>query len=326
MLGPAGSLVIALAVTLLATPLDVEAQPPSKAVRIGVLRPVPFKKYEDALRQGLREQGYVEGHDLTIEWRFSRGENQRFAALARDLVELGVDVIVTSGTEATAAAKRATSTIPIVMVAVGDPVGSGFVASLASPGTNVTGLTLYATPETVGKRLELLKMVAPGASRIAVLFDPSNSFEARAAVEMQAPANVLGVTPILVEARPGGFEHAFALARQQRADALYVLEGHVNFSNRRRILKFAAEARLPAIYGLQPFVDDGGLIAYAASLADLYRRSADYVAKILRGARPADLPVAQPTEFDLVINLKTAKTLGLVVPSALLLRADRVIE
>ena len=308
-------------------PLAAEAQQTGRVSRVGVLRPVPFQKFEDALRQGLSEQGYVEGQNLRIEWRFSESRNERFAELATELTRLGVHAILTSGTEATAAAKRATSTIPIVMVAVGDPVGSKFVMSLARPGTNVTGLTLYADVRTAGKRLELLKIAIPGASRVAVLWDPTNQFESLTFRGLQPAAQALGVVLHSFEVHePEGLEKAFAAIRSKGVDALYVSEGHLNWAHRTRILGFAAEARIPAIYGLQQFAEGGGLMAYSASITDLYRRSATYLAKILKGAKPADLPVEQPTKFELVINLKTAKALGLTIPQSILLRADQVIE
>ena len=311
----------------LSAPLDGEAQQAEKVPRVGVLRPVPFQKFEDALRQGLSEQGYVEGRNLSIEWRFSGSRNERFAELATELAGLGVDAILTSGTEATAAAMRATSTIPIVMVAVGDPVGSKFVVSLARPGTNATGLTLYADVRTAGKRLELLKMAIPGASRVAVLWDPTNQFESLTFRGLQPAAQTLGVALHSFEAHElGGLEKAFAGIRSSGVDALYVSEGHLNWANRPRIIGFASEARIPAIYGLQQFAEGGGLMAYSASITDLYRRSATYLARILKGAKPADIPVEQPTKFELVINSKTAKRLGLTIPQSILLRADQVIE
>jgi putative tryptophan/tyrosine transport system substrate-binding protein len=269
----------------------------------------------------------VDGRDIAIIWRFSDGRSERLAQLATELVRLGPRASLTSGTPATAAAREATSTVPIVMVAVGDPVGSGFVASLSRPGANITGLSLYAETRTVGKRLELLKEAVPTVSRVGVLWNPTNPFEAFVLRELQGPAQALGISLRSFEVGEAtGFEQVFAALAREPVDALYVSEGQLNFTHRGTISNLAAKVRIPAVYGLQEFVEAGGLIAYAASISDMYRRAAVYVAKILKGAKPADLPVEQPTKFELVINLKTAKALGLTIPQTLLLRADQVIE
>jgi len=318
-------LAVVLALSLLA-PLAAKGQI-EKIPRIGVLRPSPVRQFEEAFKNGLREQGYVDGQDITIEWRFSEGRDERLAELAAELVRLGPRVIVTSGTPATAAAKQATGTIPIVMVAVGDPVRSGFAASLSRPGANITGLSLYADTQTVGKRLELLKEAVPTASRVAVLWNPTNPFEALTLREMQGPAQALGISLRSFEVEESaGFERVFAAITRERVDALYVSEGHLNFTHRGRISKLAAKARIPAVYGLRQFVEAGGLMAYAASISDMYHHAAIYIAKILKGAKPGDLPIEQPTKLELVINLKTAKALGLTIPPSVLGRADEIIQ
>ena len=280
-----------------------------------------------AFRQGLRELGWIEGQNLVIEHRFAEGRAERFPDLAAALVRLRVDVIVTSsGEPAILAAKRATTTTPIVMAISGDPVETGLVASLARPGGNVTGLTILAT-EVAGKRLELLKEAVPRASRVAVLWNaayPGKAFELR---ETQAAARVLGVSLWPVEVRePNDLPGAFSAIARAGPDALITFADPLTNTERRRIVDFAVRNRLPMISAVRPFADEGGLMTYGPNIADMCRRAATYVDKILKGAKPADLPVEQPTKFDLVINLKTAKALGLTIPPSVLLRADRVIE
>ena len=279
-----------------------------------------------AFRQRLRELGYVDGQNIAFEVRSAEGRAERLPDLAADLVRLKVDVIVAGGTPAPLAAKRATTAIPIVMASAGDPVGSGLVASLARPGGNVTGLSLLV-PELGGKRLQLLKEVVPGVSRVAVLWNAANPYPVLVWRQTEAAARALGVHLQSLDVRgPDDLEGAFAAATRGRAGALITVEDPLTFGQRKRIVDFAARARLPAMYGFREFVDAGGLMSYAASLADLSRRAATYVDKILKGAKPADLPVEQPTKFELVINLKTAKALGLTIPPSVLIRADQVIQ
>lgn len=277
--------------------------------------------------QGLREVGYGEGTNILIERRYAEGKLERLPGLAAELVGLRVDLIVSVATAATQAAQKATGTIPIVMVAVGDPVGSGIVASLARPGGNITGVSLFAGREIFGKRLELLKEAAPTVARVAVLWNPINPGTPLAFTELRAPARALGVTLLSLEARgPQEPQRALAAMPREHADALLVMEDPLTLTYLRDIVAVAEKNRMPAVYGSRNYVDAGGLMAYATNFADLYRRAAVYVDKILKGAKPADLPVEQPTKFELVINLTTAKALGLTLPQSLLLRADEVIR
>ncbi|MBI1893725.1 MAG: ABC transporter substrate-binding protein [Candidatus Rokubacteria bacterium] len=278
-----------------------------------------------AFIQGLRELGYVDGQNIAIERRFSAGETERFPELAADVVRLKVDVIVATP-PAVRAAKKATQTIPIVMVG-GDPVESGFVASLARPRGNITGLSSELSPGIVGKRLELLKEIVPRVSRVAVLLNPANQTNPLLLGEAKVAARSLAVQLQTLEARgPDDFERAFAAMTRERAGALLVpLDGMFTL-HRTRIADLAAKSRLPAMYALRQHVDAGGLIAYGASFREIFRRAATYVDKILKGANPADLPVEQPTKFELVINLKMAKALGLPIPQSVLMRADEVIQ
>ncbi len=318
-----------LAGGLLAAPLAAEAQPAGKVTRIGVLEPTSMALNAanlDAFRQGLRELGYVEGQNFVVEYRSADGRGERFPDLAAELVRLKVDVILTRGTPAVIAAKNATRTIPVVMAASGDPVLSGVVSSLARPGGNVTGLSAVVV-EVSGKRLELIREVAPGVSRVAALFNMSNPNDALQWKETETAAPTLRVQLQLLDVRkPGDFAGAFDAAVKGRAGALFVGLDALTWANHRPIVDLAAKHRLPAIYGGREFVDAGGLIAYGVSYPHLYRRAATYVDKILKGAKPADLPVEQPTKLELVINLKTAKTLGLTIPPSLLGRADEVIQ
>jgi ABC-type uncharacterized transport system substrate-binding protein len=278
------------------------------------------------LVDALRELGWIEGKNVVFERRYADNRLERLPELAADLVGLKVDVIATAGTLAPLAAKRATSTIPIVMIAAGDPLGSGLVASLARPDGNVTGMSLMV-PDLGGKRLELLKEVMPRLAHVAVLWNAANPYSALVFKETQAASRTLGIEVQSLEVRaPDDFDGAFEAARRQRPDALITVEDPLTTSQRQRVADFTAEQRLPSLHGVREFAAAGGLMSYGASLADLSRRAAGYVDKILKGAKPADLPVQQPTKFDFVINLKTAKALGLEIPPSVLARADEVIE
>jgi putative ABC transport system substrate-binding protein len=323
--------IAAALVVLLAAPLAAEAQQAAKVARVGYLAGslAGGPHLPEAFLQGLRDLGYVEGRNVVIEYRDAEGKFERLPALAAELVALKVDVIVAASTLPAAAAKQATRTIPIVFAATGDPVTSGLVTSLARPGGNVTGLSVVA-PELVGKRLEQLKQAVPGVSRVAVLWHPGFLGE-RAEKDMLKEAEVagraLGVRLQFVEARgPEEFDRAFSDMTRARAGALTVLPSTMFLIERRRLVDLAAKNRLPAVYTWRESVDAGGLMSYGPNLADLYRRAANYVDKILKGAKPADLPVEQPTKFELVINLKTAKALGLTIPRSLLLNADELIQ
>jgi len=319
----------ALAGGLMAAPRIADAQPAGKLHRIGMLETISMALNAanlEAFRQALRELGYVEGRNYIIEYRSADGRSERFPDLAAELVRLKVDVILTRGTPAVMAAKSATGAIPVVMAASSDPVLSGVVASLARPGGNITGLSSIVH-EVSGKRLELIREVVPGVSRIAVLFIMNNAAEALQWKETEIAASSLRVQVQLLDVRKAGdFGRAFDAAIKQRAGALVVGLDTLTQTNHRFIVDLAAKHRLPTIYGTREFVDAGGLMGYGVSYPDLYRRAATYVDKILKGAKPADLPVEQPTKFDLVINLKTAKALGLTIPPSLLARADEVIE
>ena len=320
-----------LAGGLLAIPFAVAAQQAAKVARIGYLSPslAASPHLPEAFRQGLRDLGYVEGRNLVIEYRDAEGKADRLPALAAELVALKVDVIVTANNVAILAAKEATRTIPIVFAVAADPVGSGLVTSLARPGGNVTGLSQLA-PELVGKCLEQLTQAVPGVSRVAVLRLPGalgERTEKDMLKEAEAAARALGVRLQLVEARgPADIDRAFSDMTRARAGALTVLPSNMFLREHRRLVDLAAKNRLPAVYTSREFVDAGGLMSYGANQADMYRRAATYVDKILKGAKPGDLPVEQPTKFELVINLKTAKALGLTIPQSLLLRADEIIQ
>jgi len=280
----------------------------------------------EAFRVGLRERGYVEGQDIVLEFRGAHGRYDRLLELAVELVRRQVDVLVAPGTTTARVAKEATRTIPIIIVRASDPVASRLVGSLARPGGNITGLTEMA-PELSGKRLELLKEVVPRVSRVAALWNPANPAAAHQLQETEAAARVLGVSIQAVEVRgPSELEQAFAAMARNRTGAFLVTPDAMLTDNTKRIVDLAAKQRLPAIYVQRDFVEVGGLMAYGPSLTDLYRRAAHYVDKILKGAKPADLPVEQPTRFELVINLKTAKYLGLTFPPSIMIRADQVIQ
>ena len=323
MIGSRFTLVVTLALPLLAAPLAALAQQPAKTPRIGLL---DYAAFWEPLRQGLRKLGYVEGQNIAFEYRPTEGRRERLPDLAAELVRLKVDVIVTFGTPATVAAKQATTTIPIVMVGTGDPLRTGLVASLARPGGNVTGNTILGA-ELSGKRLELLKEALPKVSRVALLWNPTNPNQVVHFEDIQVGARALGVTVQSVKvSSPDEFESAFAAMMRERPDALYMTADPMHQFHVGRIIDFAAKSRLPAMYQVPENAVAGGLMAYGASLPELFRRAALYVDRILKGAKPPDLPVEQPTKFELVINLKTAKALGLTIPPSLLLRADHIVE
>jgi len=316
-----------LTLSLLAAPLAAEAQQSGKVYRIGFLStdPLPAPLWE-ALLDGLRERGYSEGQNLVFERRFSEGHAERFPELAAELVRLRVDGIIVTTTPAALAAKHATQTIPIVMTTAIDPVGGGLVASLARPGGNLTGLSVLA-PELSGKRLELLREVVPGLTRVAVLWNAANPANAAAWHETQAAAGALGLRLHAQAVRgPQDLEGAFARTAQARPEALLVLEDALINMHRPQIAEFVTQQHLPSVFVHKEWVVAGGLMSYGPSLPDLFRRAATYVDKILKGAKPADLPVEQPMKFELVLNLKTAKALGLTIPPTLLFQADEVIK
>jgi putative ABC transport system substrate-binding protein len=322
-------LIITLAIGNFAAPLEAEAQPAARAYRVGVLLPAPAAAvgtHLQALREGLRELGYVEGQNLALELKWVTTAESELDRLAADLVQAKVDVLVTWTTPATLAAMRATSTVPIVMVAVGDPVGNGLVASLARPGGNVTGVS-NVSRELSGKLLELLREIHPGATRIAALRNPTNPASELLWRETQTAAQALGVQLQLVQMHePGELEAAFAAMLRARASGAVVLADALFLAERNRIAALARKARLPTVFERAENVEAGGLMSYGPKLTGQFRQAAAYVDKILRGAKPADLPVEQPTTFELVINRKTAAALGLTIPPSLLVRADRVIE
>src|SRR5262245_8673233 len=322
---------ILVVVVLLGVGVLAEAQQPKKVPRIGYLSvssPSAMLTRTEAFRHGLRELGYVEGKNIVIEWRSAEGKRDRLPSLVAELVRLKVDIIVTAGPPATRSAKEATVTIPIVFAQDGDPVASGFVASLARPGGNITGLSTLA-PELSGKRLELLKEIVPRLSRVAVLGNSTNPANAQVLKETELAAGVFGVKLQYLDVLedPKDIETAFRAASKGRADAvLMTVSGGVVLSQRTQVVELAAKSRLPAMYIIREYVEAGGLMSYGVSSIDLDRRAATYVDKILKGAKPADLPVEQPTKFELVINLKAAKQIGLTIPPNVLVRADRVIK
>lgn len=321
----------ALASGLLAAPLAAEAQQAGKVSRIGVLSPFsasfgPGPSFE-AFRQTFRELGYVDGRNVVLEHRWADGRLDRLPALADELIRLRVDVLFSAwGTPAALATKKATSTIPIVFAGVGDAVGVGVVASLARPGGNVTGST-FITEETIGKQLELLKEAVPRIARVGVVVNPGNPVYGPVLKASAAPARALGLQLTVVGVQGAeGLEGAFQAAIRARVNGLVVLRDSVLITNQSRILTLASANRLPTMYGMREFVDGGGLMSYGPSLVEMYRRAADLVDKILRGGKPSNLPVEQTTRFELVINLTTAKALGLTLPHLLLVRADEVIQ
>jgi putative ABC transport system substrate-binding protein len=321
--------VIAIA-GLLAAPLLADAQTPARVYRIGVIGSGAPRTPDTSIgwnnfRTGLGELGYVEGRNTVIEYRWGEGKIDRFPALAEELVRLKVDVIVVGGYPGTRAAREATSTIPIVTISA-DPVGTGLAASLARPGGNVTGLS-YMTPELTGKRLELLKSALPRLARVAFLWNPANPHEVQAFKELQGAARALAVDVQSVEAATADqFEAAFAAMTRERADALIVSENIVNITRRQLIIDLAARHGVPVMYERREFVESGGLMSYGPGVPEMYRRAAVFVDKLLKGAKAADIPIEQPAKLELIINLKTARALGLVIPQTVLLQADRVIE
>jgi putative tryptophan/tyrosine transport system substrate-binding protein len=311
-----------------AWPLAARAQQVPRLPTIGFLgsaTPSAQSQWVAALVQRLREVGWIEGRNIAIEYRWAEGRAERFAEVAAEFVRLKVDVIVTSGTPRVLAMKQATGVIPIIFAAAGDPVGTGLVASLARPGGNVTGLSIQA-PDLAGKRLELLREVVAGLRRVAVIGNVGNPLSVLEMHEVQAAAKTLGLeTAVLEIRRAEDIAPAFE-ALKSGAQALYVVFDPLMTTNRIRINTLALGARLPTMHGLRDYVEAAGLMSYAANIPDLFRRAADYVDKILRGAKPADLPIEQPTKFELVVNLTTAKAIGLTIPPTLLARADEVIE
>ncbi len=318
-----------LALSIFLAPLATNAQQVPKVPRVGFLSSFSASAtapWLQAFRRGLRDLGWIEGKNISIEYRYAEGKRDRLPALAADLVRLKVDIIVSSIGTDTVAAKNATRTIPIVMASAGDPVAGGLVESLARPGGNITGLTQMA-PELSGKRLELLKETVPKLSRVAVLWDPDGTTSPLAWKETHVPARALGLQLHSMEVRSSNdFAKAFQDAARARAGALAVMPDPLFVQNLKRIADLAARSHLPSVFHLREFADLGGLMAYGPDRSDMFRRAATYVDKILKGAKPADLPVEQPTRFELVINMKTAKALGLTFPQSILIRADQMIQ
>ena len=319
----------ALCAMLFALCFSTEAQQPAKIPRIGFQFYSPFSALAarvEGFRQGLRELGYVEGKNIIIEWRSAEGKPERRNEIAADWARRKVDIIVTGGPTTTRAVKEVTARIPIVMALDNDPVGNGFVASLARPGGNITGLSTLA-PEISGKQLELLKEVVPRLSRVAVLASSTVPGSAQVSKEVERAAEALAVQLQYLEVRdPKDIETAFRAAGKGRADSLLVLTSPDVNPYRKQIVDLAAKSRLPAMYYTAEYVEEGGLMTYSVSITDLFRRAATYVDKILKGTKPADLPVEQPKKFEFIINLKAAKQIGLIIPPNVLARADRVIK
>ena len=321
--------IVTLALGTLLAPLATDAQLKGKVYRIGFLGNSTAALEANLVgpfREGLRDLGYVEGQNILIEYRWADGKYDRFPALIAELIALKVDVIVTAGTPATLAVKKATTSVPLVMVAVGDPVGTGIVASLNRPGGNITGLTSIS-PELEGKRLELLREVVPKLSRVAVLWNPVSPFQVIAEKEVRAAAQVLRMNVLSLGVRtPEELKDALAAIARERPGALLVLADRLFLHNRARIMEFVAQNRLPGVHAYRELVEAGGLMSFGPSYAGMHRRAATYVDKILKGASPADLPVERPATFELVINQKAAKALGLTIPQSVLLRATEVIQ
>jgi putative tryptophan/tyrosine transport system substrate-binding protein len=308
------------------SPLIGHAQKLGRNPRIGYLSPARLPQLLQALHDGLRELGYIEGQNIVFDYRFAEGQPKTLDELAAELVRLGPDVIVTVASGASLAAKRATTTIPIVMATVGEPVGIGLVASLARPGGNITGVTLYGS-ELARKRLELLKEAIHGVRRVAVLGNAANPFSAFSWKEVQPAAPALGLELQLFTVNGlGEFPVTFAAIKQGSADAVLVSSDALFNAARREIIGLAAQHRLPTMFEAREFVEDGGLIAYGPNIAEMTRRSASLIVKVLKGANPGDLPIEQPTTFELIVNVQTGKALGITIPAAVLLRADKVIE
>ena len=316
-----------LAMSALVAPAEAQLQ--GSHPRIGffsAITPEQTIPYDDAFREGLRKLGYIEGQNVVIERRYAHGRPERFPEVAAELVQLNVDVIVAANNPAVAATQRATRTIPIVMVFGIDPVSLGFVASLARPGGNITGLSSQI-PDLAAKRLQLFKEAVPNLSRVAVLWDPTEPGRRPEVTETEAVARALGVSLLVMEARnPDEISSAFEVMTRRGVRAVMVHGSSMLYVHRTKIAELATKSRLPAMCALHPYVEVGCLVSYAPSFTDMSRRAATYVDKILKGAKPAELPVEQPTKFDLVINMNTAKALGLTIPPSVLLRADRVIE
>ena len=306
-----------------ARPLSVHAQQLAKNPRIGIIDDLPTW---NSFRQGLRDLGYLEGQNIAFEYRYAGGLPDRLAWVAAELVRRPVDLIATFGTPPTRAAKDATTTIPIVMIAVGDPVGAGLVSSLARPGGNITGNTILG-PDVAGKRLQLIKEVVPSTARVAFLWNPDNASHPAQLAELQATVQSLGMTLLPVAVRSSdGFDNAFAAMIKEHPDAFLMTNDPYHQLSIGTIIDFLINNRLPAMFLTREVVAAGGLLSYGASLPDLFQRAGSYVQKILQGTKPADLPIEQPVKFELVVNLKTAKAIGLTVPESFLLRADEVIE
>jgi putative tryptophan/tyrosine transport system substrate-binding protein len=318
---------LALSALLFALSCPAKAQQTRKVPSIGYLSPGSgVGPGEEAFRQGLRELGYIEGKNIVIAWHFAEGREDRLATLAAELLRLKVDIIVTDGTRATRAAKTASQTIPIVMASDADPLASGHVLSLAGPGTNITGLT-NNNPDLSGKRLEVLKEAIPNVSRVGIIWNPEVPTSVTAFKEAQLAAKPLELQVQSFQMRgPDDYEGTFQAATKGQAKALTLLSDSLMFANRARILELAARHKLPTIHTQSGWVEAGGLMSYGTHFPDLWRRAAIYVDKILKGANPAELPVEQPTKFELVINLKTAKQLGLTIPQSVLYRANKVIK
>ena len=321
-------ILLAIATTLLAMPLTSFAQQQGKLWRIGILydSPAVFPDAIEAFRLALRDLGYVDGRTIAIEYRWAEGKPERMRVLAEELVRLRVDVIVAPSSVYTEAAKRATATIPIIFVAHADPIGSGHVASLARPGANITGLSIMMT-ETNVKLLELVKESIPGLSRVAVIFDPATPSHGPGlkAVEVAGPALGLRIQPVAVRSATE-FDRAFSAIVREHAGAVLVLNTPMYVAEAKRLAELATTRKLPSLFGASPAVEAGGLMSFGPDRVDLWRRSAIYVDKIIKGANPAELPVQQPTKFELTVNMKTARALGIKIPNSILVRADRVIE
>ena len=330
-LNPRRQVLIALSLGMLAGPRVILGQQPGRVWRVGFLALrhvdlVDTDYYYGPFRQGMRELGYVEGRNLAIEWRSAEGKAERLPALAAELVRLKVDVIVTAGTPVTSAAQKATPTIPIVMVNLADPVGSGFIASLARPGGNITGLSNQLV-DVSPKHLEMLLSMVPKLGRVAVLVNPANQGNLFILKSVQAAARSTNAAILPVEARtPAEIEKAFSAMARENVKAVIVARDSLFNQQVRQVAELAAKGRLPTVAGLREYVEAGGLMSYGPNRADIYRRAATYVDKIFKGAKPSDLPVEQPTKLEMVINRKTAKALGLTIPQSLLIRADQVIE
>jgi putative ABC transport system substrate-binding protein len=318
---------LSLVVAVLVAPITAKAQPPGKVPRVGVIgERSPTDPFLAAFRQGLRELGYTEGQNIIIEYRYTQGVGDRYPNLTAELIRLKVDVLVVGGTVGARSAKAQTTTVPIVLTLAGDPVGSGLVASLARPGGNATGLSNIIA-DLSGKQLELLQLAVPQVSRVTVLYNPANPAARAALNEARGTARALGIELHVLEVRqPTDLASALSTAKTRNAGALLVISDPVFGSELARLSKLALDDRLPAMYATRSFAEAGGLMAYGPSFPDNWRRAATYVDKILKGAKPGDLPVEQPSRLELVINLRTAKALGLTIPPSLLQRADQVIK